>query len=116
MCKIAHKALTIVTIVIALALAVAATVWHEQGLNYMLFVSRFFDVLLPILAVGALLKYLFGCHHVSYTCNDKTPCSCNKDNACTICGNEECTCNMGVKAKTKTVAPLKKKVRNTKLK
>lgn len=111
MCKIAHKALTIVTIVIALALAVAATVWHEQGLNYILFVSRFFDVLLPILAVGALLKYLFGCHHDHCHCEDGQ-CSCNKDSVCT-CATADTAMEKKVKV---AIAPLKKKARGTRSK
>lgn len=95
MCKLAYKILSVITILVALALAVAATIWHEQGLNYILFVSRFFDVILPVLAVGALLKYLFGCHHhhnggCGCQCGDKCQCSCCKDGSC--CKEDSCSC------------------------
>ncbi|MCK4608099.1 MAG: hypothetical protein KAT71_01345 [Gammaproteobacteria bacterium] len=57
-----YKLLAIVVTIIALALGVIVSFWHQQGLGYIIFVSRFFDVMLPVLAVGALLKYLFcGC-------------------------------------------------------
>jgi hypothetical protein len=68
------KIISTVVIVIALALAVVVSIWHQQGLTYIIFVSRFFDVMLPVLAVGALLKYLMcGCCHHHHgdqpTCN-----------------------------------------------
>jgi len=66
---------TIITI--ALLLALAVSFGQQQAMTYVIFASRFFDVMLPILAVGALLKYLL-CHK---------GCSCN-------CGEkkEESTC------------------------
>ena len=68
MCKrMCNRVTATVVIVVALALAITVSVWHQQGLAYIIFVSRFFDVMLPVLAVGALLKYLLcgscGCHH-----------------------------------------------------
>jgi len=66
MCK---KVVSTIVIVVALALAVVVSIWHQQGLTFVIFVSRFFDVMLPVLAVGALLKYLIcgncscGCDH-----------------------------------------------------
>jgi len=63
-----------IVIVVALALAVIVSIWHQQGLTYIIFVSRFFDVMIPVLAVGALIKYLISDH-----CN----CDCNHDhNVC----------------------------------
>jgi hypothetical protein len=62
-----HKMLAVVVTIIAIALAIVVSFWHAEALNYIIFISRFFDVMLPILAVGALLKYLFSCtchHHV----------------------------------------------------
>ncbi|MCK4869609.1 MAG: hypothetical protein KAS93_00690 [Gammaproteobacteria bacterium] len=53
------KVLAIVFTIIALILAILVTVWHQQGLALIIYISRFFDVMIPILAVGALLKYLF---------------------------------------------------------
>lgn len=66
-----YKILAIVITLIALILGITVSFWHQQGLGYIIFVSRFFDVMLPVLAVGALLKYIFGCHHTC-TCGDKT--------------------------------------------
>jgi hypothetical protein len=53
------KALAVVIAVIALVLAVVVSFWHSEGLDFIIFISRFFDVMLPILAVGALLKFIF---------------------------------------------------------
>ena len=59
--------MTTAFILIALALAIAVSVWHEQVISYIAAVGRFFDVMIPVLAVGALLKYLINgnscCHH-----------------------------------------------------
>ena len=56
------KVLAVVVTIVALALAVIVSFWPHAGLTYIIYVSRFFDVMLPILAVGALFKYLFtGC-------------------------------------------------------
>lgn len=56
---------TIVVIAIALILAIAATVMPPEKLASIIYISRFFDVMLPILAVGALIKYIAcgGGHH-----------------------------------------------------
>ena len=54
-----YKILAIIITIIALVLGVIVSFWHQEGLGYIIFISRFFDVMLPILAVGALLKYLF---------------------------------------------------------
>lgn len=64
--KMCHRITTVVVIILALAMAITVSVWPQQSLAFVVFVSRFFDVMLPILAVGALLKYLIcscGCHH-----------------------------------------------------
>jgi hypothetical protein len=66
------KALNVVIAVIALVLAIIVSFWHSEGLDYIIFISRFFDVMLPILAVGALLKFLFS--HCTCCGN----CSCGK--------------------------------------
>jgi hypothetical protein len=68
-----NKFIAIIVTIIALALAFMVSFWHANALAQIIFVSRFFDVMLPILAVGALLKYLFSCG-----CN----CSCCKDDSC----------------------------------
>lgn len=48
-------------IAVALILAVLASVLPQQSLASLIYVSRFFDVMLPVLAVGALIKYLCCC-------------------------------------------------------
>ena len=64
--KMCHRVIAAVVIVVALTLAIVVSVMPEKGLTFIMFASRFFDVMLPALAVGALLKYLLcgcGCHH-----------------------------------------------------
>ena len=47
--------------VIALIVAILSLVLSVENAQYLAVVENFFGVMLPILAVGALLKYLFGC-------------------------------------------------------
>lgn len=44
---------------VALIVAVLAVVLPHEKLVYLGYVSRFFEIMLPFLAVGALVKYLF---------------------------------------------------------
>jgi hypothetical protein len=54
--------MAILFIIIALVLAVLVSSPNKElHLNLAIAVSRFFDVMIPILAVGALIKYLLGC-------------------------------------------------------
>ena len=81
MCKrMCNRVMAIVVMIVALALAITVSVWHREGLAYIVFVSRFFDVMLPVLAVGALLKYLLcgacGCRHQECHSEHK---SCDKE-------------------------------------
>lgn len=55
------KVFVIVIVAIALLQAVLASVLPQEYLEYVVGVSRFFDIMLPVLAVGALLKYLCKC-------------------------------------------------------
>lgn len=41
--------------------ALSAVLPHEK-LIYLAYLSHFFEAMLPFLAVGALVKYLFCCH------------------------------------------------------
>jgi hypothetical protein len=66
------KALAVVIAVVALVLAVVVSFWHSEGLEFIIFISRFFDVMLPILAVGALLKFIFS------SCSCGGSCCCHK--------------------------------------
>lgn len=57
---------TIIIIAIALIVAILASVWPQDRLSDIIYITRFFDVTLPILAFGALIKYLSkcgGCDH-----------------------------------------------------
>lgn len=69
-CKMYNKVWAIVIIVIALIIAILASVWPQERLSDIIYVTRFFDVMLPILAAGALIKYI--------VCGSK--CSCNSCN------------------------------------
>ena len=68
------KILTSVFIVVALASAIAASIGIQQGLTSAVFVSRFFEVMIPVLAVGALVKYLL----CGGSCKCGDDCSCQK--------------------------------------
>lgn len=60
------KILAILFILIALILAILASILPQDKLVSIVYISRFFDVMLPVLAVGALIKYLCvykHCHH-----------------------------------------------------
>jgi hypothetical protein len=60
--KMCHRIVATVVIAVALTLAIVVSVFPQKGLTFIMFASRFFDVMLPALAVGALIKYLIcGC-------------------------------------------------------
>lgn len=63
------KILAIVVIAIALIMAVLGSVLPPEHIDYVIVISKFFDIMLPILAVGALLKYICKCPKC---------CSCGK--------------------------------------
>lgn len=58
-------------VIIALLLAVIASLLPQDKLASIIYVTRFFDIMLPVLAVGALIKYLF-CHTWSKVTDVKT--------------------------------------------
>lgn len=92
--KTCKKIMAILFIIIALVLAVLVSSPNKEAhLNLAIAISRFFDVMIPILAVGALIKYLIGCGGCSCKQDDK--CACGKDN-CTCkqdaCKQESCEC------------------------
>jgi hypothetical protein len=74
--KACKRVVSTVVIVVALVLAIVVSVLPQQSLTYIIFVSRFFDVMLPILAVGALIKYLICSDCCS--CHDHERDSCKK--------------------------------------
>jgi hypothetical protein len=57
-----------VVIIVAVIIAIIASIAKPDYVDYIVVISRFFDIMLPILAVGALIKYLCcprggkGCH------------------------------------------------------
>lgn len=71
--KMCHRITATISIVVALALAITVSIWHQQALTYIIYVTRFFDIMLPVLAVGALIKYLIcgscTCHHNDESCS-----------------------------------------------
>lgn len=61
----------IIFIGIALLLAIFASILPQEKLATIIYISRFFDIMLPILAVGALVKYL--CTHHWKSCDRYDP-------------------------------------------
>ncbi|WP_010596999.1 hypothetical protein [Rickettsiella massiliensis] len=49
-----------IVIGLAVLMAIAASVAKQDYVDYIVVISRFFDIMLPVLAVGALIKYLSG--------------------------------------------------------
>lgn len=74
--KMCKKVVATVVIIVALTLAIVVSAMPEK-LTHIIFVSRFFDVMIPVLAVGALIKYLIcgGCS----CCNHQDPEHCKKN-------------------------------------
>ena len=58
-CSTTCKVWAVVITIVALVMALVVTIWQQAALQYVIVVSRFFDIMLPILAVGALIKYIF---------------------------------------------------------
>jgi hypothetical protein len=76
------KFFAVVIVVIAVILAAFASflpsLLPADKIDYVIAISRFFEVMLPVLAVGALIKYL--CPHTKNCC-----CCCGKSNGKTGC-------------------------------
>ncbi|NNM60256.1 MAG: hypothetical protein HKM04_10655 [Legionellales bacterium] len=68
-CKVGSIAIIVLAVVVGV---LACSPFLDQVQNYLLVVAKFFDVLLPILGVGALLKYLL------------------KRDCCPCCKSEKC--------------------------
>lgn len=56
------KIIAYTTIAIAVILAIFASFLSPEHLGTIMFAVKFFEVMIPVLAVGALIKYLFT-HH-----------------------------------------------------
>ncbi len=74
-----HRVTAAVIIIIALILAIIVSVGHHEAAHLQRFVMsviRFFDIMIPVLGAGALVKYLMGgnchCHkHPEDSCGHK---------------------------------------------
>ncbi len=64
-----HKIFSIVMLLLAVILAVLALSLPAEHLANIAVIIRFFQVMLPVLAVAALIKYLFKCNSHCHTEN-----------------------------------------------
>lgn len=55
------KVFVIVIVIVAIIVGILGVVLPADRLHDLLIIVKFFDVMLPILAVGALIKYLCCC-------------------------------------------------------
>jgi hypothetical protein len=53
------KAISYTTVTVAVILAILASILSPEHLGTIMFAVKFFEVMIPVLAVGALIKYLF---------------------------------------------------------
>lgn len=65
-----------IIIIIAIIMAFAASIAKPESVDYIVMTSRFFDIMLPVLAVGSLIKYL--CCAREKRCK----CACKNCNQC----------------------------------
>lgn len=68
---------------LAVLMGVLVLVLPQEHLDILVLVSRFFEAMIPILAVGALVKYLFSC----------SSSDCAKCGPCDDKGNTKGTCS-----------------------
>ena len=53
-----NRVLNFTIFTVAIILAILVSVWPHERMTEILYATRFFEVMLPVLAVGALIKYL----------------------------------------------------------
>jgi hypothetical protein len=51
-----------IVLIIAVLMGILVSVLPQEHLANLFYVSRFIEVMIPILGVGALIKYLFSCN------------------------------------------------------
>lgn len=72
-----------IIVLIAVIMGILVNALHPEQLEYVIVISKFFDVMIPILAVGALIKYLCKCCSAKCckccTCNCKSCSSCKEE-------------------------------------
>ena len=73
------KTFAVIILALAAIVGIVVTALPADDLSSIVFLPKFFEVFLPILGAGALIKYLFT-HH----------CSCGPDCACCNKGKTEC--------------------------
>ena len=69
----ACKVMTFIFILVAIVLGILAVSTSRDAFTAVVMVSRFFEVMIPVLGVAALLKYIMG-SKCGTNCKDK---SCN---------------------------------------
>lgn len=57
-----HKLFVLIFVILAVVLAVLGSTISPAYLSSFMMIANFFDMMIPVLAVGALLKYLCGDH------------------------------------------------------
>ena len=72
-------------VIVAVLLAVLANVLPPDKIDYIITLSKIFDIMLPVLAVGALIKYISIGGHGGGKCG----CRCK---TCAGCSNSKCAC------------------------
>lgn len=60
-----RKLYAIIVLAIAVVIGIAVSTLPQEKLVSLYYVSRFVEVMIPILGVGALIKYLFCCNKSS---------------------------------------------------
>lgn len=65
-----HKVYSAIIVIIAVVIGILAIGLPPEKLDGVSKVYRFFDAMLPILGVGALIKYLCCCHN-HHHCHDE---------------------------------------------
>lgn len=70
-----EKLIAIIAVVVAVVLAVLGVSMPPDKLAMISLFPQFIDIMIPVLAVGALIKYLFFCH-----ANGKSRCKDTSSN------------------------------------
>lgn len=56
---------------LAFLMGILVLVLPQEHIDILVHISRFIEAMIPILALGALVKYLFSCPESGAVCNDK---------------------------------------------
>ncbi len=71
MCKV----FSIIVIALGVVLGIIAALVPAESLSGLAFIPKFFEIFIPILGAGALIKYLFSYKCGCSCCNKGTECS-----------------------------------------